>query len=173
MGKPLVIIIAAVAENRVIGRGGAIPWSIREDMRRFRDLTMGFPCVMGRRTWESLPRKPLPGRPNIVVSKLMAARRAGSPGDRSAGGESTDGALIFPSLDEALKHCGAYEKVFICGGASLYREAMPAADIMEITMIHESFKGDVFFPEIDPRVWVESAVVRNEGFSFISFSRKK
>ncbi|MDR1420617.1 MAG: dihydrofolate reductase [Treponema sp.] len=167
MGKPLVIIIAAMAENRVIGRGGAIPWSIKEDMRRFRDLTMGFPCIMGRRTWESLPHKPLSGRLNIVVSKLMAAHQAGNTDGENGG------VLVFSSFNDALEYCGACEKVFVCGGASLYREAMPAADIMEITLIHKTFRGDVFFPPIDPEVWEEKTVDEKGDFAFISFSRKK
>jgi dihydrofolate reductase len=158
MGKPLVVIIAAVAENRVIGKDGAIPWSVREDMRHFRELTTGFPCIMGRKTWESLPKKPLPGRLNIIISKTL-----------TVSGET----LVFPSLDEALKHCRAHEKVFICGGASLYREALPLAERMEITMIHKTVEGDVFFPEIDSEIWTESAVLKKDGFSFVSFVRRK
>jgi dihydrofolate reductase len=161
MEKPLVIIIAAVAENLVIGKGGAIPWSIREDMQHFRELTMGFPCIMGRRTWESLPKKPLPGRLNIIISKSTSTEIHGA-------GE----AKIFPSLDEALKHCRTHEKVFICGGALLYREALPLAERMEITMIHKTFDGDVFFPKIDYEIWTESAVSKKDGFSFVSFVRK-
>ncbi|MDR1286562.1 MAG: dihydrofolate reductase [Treponema sp.] len=166
MEKPLVVIIAAMAENRVIGRGGAIPWSIKEDLGRFRDLTMGFPCIMGRRTWESLPYKPLPGRLNIVVSKLMAAHHAGNTGCENGG------ALIFSSFDQALGHCGAFEKVFVCGGASLYREAMPVADVMEITLVHKTFKGDVFFPPVDPEIWEEKTVDEKGDFSFIRYTRK-
>ncbi|MDR1106456.1 MAG: dihydrofolate reductase [Treponema sp.] len=166
MGKPLVVIIAAMAENRVIGRGGVIPWSIKEDLGRFKDLTMGFPCIMGRRTWESLPHKPLPGRLNIVVSKLMAAHQAGNTGGENGG------ALIFPSFGEALEHCGAFEKVFVCGGASLYREAMPLADVMEITLIHKTFKGDVFFPPVDPGIWEEQTADEKGDFSFVRYTRK-
>jgi dihydrofolate reductase len=160
MGKPLVVIIAALSENRVIGKDGAIPWSVREDMRHFRELTTGFPCIMGRKTWESLPKKPLPGRLNIIISKTLTA---------GASGET----LVFPSLDEALKHCRVHEKVFICGGASLYREALPLAERMEITMIHKTFEGDVFFPEIDSEIWTENTVLEKDGFSFVSFVRKK
>jgi dihydrofolate reductase len=158
MGRPLIVIIAAVAENRVIGKDGAIPWSVREDMRHFRELTTGFPCIMGRKTWESLPKKPLPGRLNIIISKTL-----------TASGET----LVFPLLDKALEYCRAHEKVFICGGASLYREALPLAERMEITMIHKTFEGDVFFPEIDFEIWTESAVVKKDGFSFVSFMRRK
>ena len=108
-GKPEIIIIAAMAENRVIGKGNALPWSLPEDMAHFRELTTGWPCIMGRKTWESLPRRPLPGRLNIIVSKTL-------PGD------SVDSAniQIVPSLSAAITHCAAYQKVFICGGASIY-----------------------------------------------------
>jgi dihydrofolate reductase len=164
MGKPLVVIIAALSENRVIGKDGAIPWSVREDMRRFRELTTGFPCIMGRKTWESLPKKPLPGRLNIVISKTLTP---------DASGDASGETLVFPSLDEALKHCRGHEKVFICGGASLYREALPLAERMEITMIHKTFEGDVFFPEIDSEIWTENTVLEKDGFSFVSFVRRK
>jgi dihydrofolate reductase len=153
-----IIIIAAMAENRVIGKDNALPWSLKEDMVRFRRLTAGWPCVMGRKTWESLPKRPLPERLNVVISGSMAA------GDAA-------GAKVFPSLEEAVQHCAGYEKIFICGGASVYREALAIANKIELTVIHKQYEGDVFFPEIDPSVWVKTDTADFDGFSFISYSK--
>ena len=156
-----IIIIAAVAENRVIGKDNALPWSLPEDMAHFRKLTMGWPCVMGRKTWESLPRRPLPGRLNIIVSKTL---RGGS--------SANDDVKIFSSLPAAIAHCAAYQKIFICGGASIYAEAFSLANRIELTLIHRSYEGDAFFPEIDPAVWVKTNVEDFDTFSFVSYTGK-
>ena len=162
-----IIIIAAMAEKRVIGKNNAIPWSIKEDTARFRELTLGRPCIMGRKTWESLPKRPLPGRPNIVVSQTLAA-------------EAAPGAEVFPSLEKAVRHCAqncaqdcaGREKIFICGGASIYREALVLANKIELTVVHKPYEGDVFFPEIDSDQWVKTGTTDFDGFSFISYSKK-
>ena len=148
--------MAAMAENRVIGKNNTLPWSLKEDMIRFKELTMGWPCIMGRKTWESLPKHPLPGRPNIVISRSITA---------------IPEAQVFSSLDEAVKTLNC-QKVFICGGASIYREALAIADKIELTQIHNHYEGDVFFPEIDPAVWEKTASADFDGFSFIGYSRK-
>ena len=159
-----IIIIAAMAENRVIGRDNALPWSLKEDLAHFRELTAGWPCIMGRKTWESLPKRPLPGRLNIVISKTGARHLL-------------SGADVFTSLQDAVQRCEGYEKVFICGGASIYREALSChpsgclATRIELTVIHKEYDGDVFFPEIDPAVWVKTNTVDCDGFSFESYSR--
>jgi dihydrofolate reductase len=155
--KPEIIIIAAVAENRVIGRDNAIPWSLKEDMQHFRSLTMGCPCIMGRRTWESLPRKPLPGRLNIVLS--------------SRSGTGAAGEKVCPSLPAALALCASAGRVFIIGGASVYREAMALASGIELTLVRGEYEGDVFFPAIDPRVWERFSSEDHEGFSFITYKK--
>ncbi|MDR1047298.1 MAG: dihydrofolate reductase [Treponema sp.] len=152
-----IIIIAAMAENRIIGRDGRLPWSISEDMKHFRELTRGWPCIMGRKTWESLPKKPLPGRPNIVVST--------SPAQGSE-------AAVFPSLEEALEYCGDSAKVYICGGGMIYREAMEYADSIELTLIRAEYEGDAFFPEIGPSLWEEEEREDHETFSFIRYRRR-
>ena len=161
-----IIISVAMARNRVIGRDNALPWASAADMAdfrkadlgRFREMTTGFPCVMGRRTWDSLPRRPLPGRPNIVISRSLADIR---------------GATVLGSLPEAIRHCGdgGHGKVFVCGGAALYREALAVADRIELTLIHREFDGDVFFPEIDPGLWQKTGATDLDGFSFIGYSR--
>jgi dihydrofolate reductase len=153
-----VIIIAAMAENRVIGKGNALPWSLKEDMAHFKELTMGCPCVMGRKTWESLPKRPLPGRVNIVISRSLAA-------------ETTPEATVLSSLQDAIQYCAGHEKVFICGGASIYREALSLADKIELTVIHRQYDGDAFFPEIDAAQWSKIGAIDFDGFSFISYSK--
>ena len=145
-----------MAENRVIGKDNALPWSIKEDMARFKELTSGWPCIMGRKTWASLPNRPLPGRLNIVISRSLAA---------------APGAEVFPSLHEAIRRCAEYKNVFICGGATLYREAIAAANKIELTVIHREYDGDVFFPEIDPAQWEKTSSADFDGFSFISYSK--
>jgi dihydrofolate reductase len=152
-----IIIIAAMAENGVIGKNNALPWAVREDMLHFKELTTGSPCIMGRKTWESLPRRPLPGRPNIIISASIK--------------EAPEGARVFSSLPAAISFCAAYPKVFICGGASIYREALQYAGKMEITVIRGSWEGDAFFPDIDPRIW-EKTGVRDSGIcAFVSYNK--
>jgi len=156
-----VIIIAAMAENRVIGKNNALPWSLKADMVRFRELTLGSPCIMGRKTWESLPKRPLPGRINIVISQSLPAADAALQKE----------VAVVPSLQAAIQHCSPYEKVYICGGASIYREALPLANAIELTVIHRQYDGDAFFPEIDEAQWEKTAVTDFDGYSFISYTR--
>ena len=153
-----IIIIAAMAENRVIGKGGALPWSLKEDMARFRELTDCWPCIMGRKTWESLPRRPLPGRLNVVISQTIDPK-------------TMPDILVLPSLRKAIHYCEGHKKVFICGGAAIYDEAMALATKMELTVVHGQYDGDVFFPEIDPALWQKSEVKVFDGFSFISYNK--
>ena len=144
-----IVIIAAVPENGVIGRGGAMPWRLKSDMQHFRALTMGKPVVMGRKTYESLHIKPLPGRTNIVVTR-----------DTNF---TAPGVLVAPSLEaalnpargDALRRGG--EAIMVIGGAEIYAQAMPLAQRLEITRIHMQPEGDSFFPAIDPAIWSEAA----------------
>jgi len=146
----------------VIGKNNALPWSLKADMEHFKKLTLGWPCLFGRKTWESLPKRPLPNRPNIVISRSLAD---------GAAGLAAAGATVCPSLQEAVKRCAGYEKVFICGGASVYAEALPLAGGMELTVIRGQYEGDVFFPEIDHALWNITATEDFDGFSFLSYSR--
>jgi len=145
-----------MSETRVIGINNALPWSLKADMERFKKLTLGWPCIMGRKTWESLPKRPLPGRPNIVISRSLNA---------------VTGAKVFPSLQEAVQHCAGYEKVFICGGASIYAEALGLANKIELTVIHRQYEGDAIFPEINTAQWKIIQTEDFDGFSFLSYSR--
>jgi dihydrofolate reductase len=149
-----------MSENRVIGKDNVLPWAIKEDMARFKKLTKGWPCVMGRKTWESLPVKPLPGRLNVVISKTM-----------NADGSLPSDVRIFPSLSAATRNCSGYEKVFIIGGETVYRQALELADKIELTVIHKHYEGDAFFPEIDAACWQISNTEDFDTFSFITYTR--
>lgn len=131
-----VTIIAALAENRVIGREGALPWHLPADLAHFRAVTSGHPLIVGRRTWESIGR-PLPGRTLIVVSR--------QPGYRA------DGCLVAGDLESALQLAAAApggDEVFVAGGAELYRQALPLADRLLLTLVPGSPAGDRFFPQL-------------------------
>ena len=141
MRKRLALIVA-VARNGVIGRDGAIPWRLPEDLRRFRALTTGHSIVMGRRTWQSLPRA-LPVRENIVVTRQA--------------GFAAEGALVAHSLDAALAAATYPEPAFCIGGAEIYRVAVAIADTAYITEIARDFAGDTTFPPLDPAQWRETA----------------
>ncbi len=142
MARPRISIIAAVADNRVIGRANRLPWRLPADLRHFKALTMGKPMVMGRRTWESLPGL-LPGRPHIVVTR--------NPGYRAEGGQ------VVHSLREALQVAGEVPEVMIVGGAELYREALTLADRLYLTRVHATPQGDTLFPDYPAAEWREVA----------------
>ncbi len=161
-----IIVIAAIAKNNVIGKDGDIPWRIKEDFQHFKDLTMGHPCIMGDKTYESLPdnSKPLPGRENIVLTF-----------DKNY---HPEGAKIFYSFEEGLEYCKDREKAFITGGASIYKLGLKVADTLELTRIHKDFEGDTYFPEINFDEWElikkEEKVDEKHGeFSFLTYKRKE
>ncbi len=153
-------IIAAVANNGVIGKEGGLPWYLPEDLKRFKRLTTGHVVVMGRKTWESLPEhvRPLPKRTNVVVT-------------RQAGYRVPPGVYLFPSLDEAL-HAFAGRDVFVIGGGEIYAQALPRMDVLHITHVDEDIDGDVFFPPIDPGVWVEKERIPHEGYAFTRYEHR-
>lgn len=137
-----VSLIVAVAENGIIGRDGDLPWKLSNDLRYFKSVTMGKPIVMGRKTYESIGR-PLPGRPNLVISR--------NPGF------AADGVEVFPALDAALDHAATFDgdEVMIIGGATLYADALSFADRLYLTEVHADVDGDVSFPARDPAAWTE------------------
>lgn len=151
-----IIIIAAVAQNGVIGSQNDIPWRISEDFKRFKRVTLGYPCIMGDATYESLPSRPLPGRENIV---LTLNRDYHPPG-----------VTLFHDFDEAIAYVRGKgeEKAFITGGATIYRLAMQVADILDLTRVHRDFVGDVRFPEFDPNDWELFFEETHEGLDSIS-----
>ena len=135
----ILTVIAAVAENGIIGRNGDLPWRLPADLRRFKRLTSGHPIVMGRKTWESIGR-PLPDRTSIVLT-----RREVFP--------LPEGVLRAGSLDEALSLVPDAEEVFVIGGEAVYAEALPRADRLHLTSVHASPAGDARFPPLDPASW--------------------
>ena len=156
-------LIYAQAANGVIGKDNAIPWRLPEDMARLKALTMGWPVIMGRKTWDSLPPKfrPLPGRRNIVVTRQA---------DWQA-----EGAERVGSVEDAIALCQASEKAWIIGGAELYRLAEPLAQFAEVTRIDQPFEGDTFAPALGPdwhEVARESHVAANGlPYSFITYEK--
>ena len=140
----MIALIAAIDRRRAIGYQNKLLYWLPNDMKRFKALTTGHTIVMGRRTFESLPKGALPNRRNIVLST--------SPGLELPGAE------VFRSLEEALAACRAGEQVYIIGGASLYRQALPLADRLCLTEIEaETPQADAFFPEIDTSAWQEKS----------------
>lgn len=140
-------LIAAVAENGVIGRGNALPWRIPSELKYFKRTTKGHPVIMGRKSFESLPAA-LPARTNIVVT-------------RQAGYDAA-GAVVAGSLDAAIALArdiarrDGVDNIFICGGADIYRQALPLCDALYLTEIHARPDGDTFFPAFDRADWVET-----------------
>jgi dihydrofolate reductase len=159
--RPRVSIIAAVARNRVIGRDNAMPWHIPGELARFRELTMGHPIIMGRRTHQSIGR-PLPGRRNIVISRDPAFVAAGCE--------------VVSSLQAALTACSGAPEVFVIGGAQIYAAALALADRLLLTEIQADFDGDTRFPDFDRASWRELARQRQHApagfdYDFVTYAR--
>jgi len=166
---PDIVLLAAVAENGVIGRGNALPWRLKSDMQHFRAATMGKPVVMGRKTFLSIG-KPLAGRTTIVVTRDPAF--------------TAPGTLVAPSIEAALESAhgdalrrGA-DEIVVAGGADIYVQTMAHATRLSITEVRKRVDGDVHFPAIDPRSWRETE--RREGqagpedeasFAFVVYDR--
>ena len=166
-----VMLIVAVAENGVIGAGGAIPWRLKSDMKRFKALTSGKPVVMGRKTFVSIGR-PLPGRTNIVVTR--------DPDFRAAGVVVTNSFANARAIaiGDALRRFAT--EIAVIGGAEIYAQWMDSADRLEITEVHAQPDGDTRFPAVDATAWEEVARVRNPAgpddsadFSYVTFRRRK
>jgi dihydrofolate reductase len=166
---PRLMVVAAIAENGVIGRDNGLPWRLKSDLQHFRALTMGKPLVMGRKTYLSIGRV-LPGRTSIVVSR--------SP-DFAA-----PGAVVAPTLENALATARAdavrrgVDTIAVIGGAEIYAQTLPIADQLAVTLVHARPAGDIHFPAIDPQQWcevdrVEMPAARGDeaAFAFISFQR--
>ena len=144
MTRPRIGLIWAQARGGVIGKDGAMPWHLPEDLAHFKRTTLSHPVIMGRKTWGSIPPRfrPLPGRTNIVVTRQKDWQE--------------NGAQRLPSLREALQQCENAEKVWVIGGAQIYAQALPLADELVVTEINADFDGDAFAPAIGPE-WHEIA----------------
>jgi dihydrofolate reductase len=159
-----ISLIVAMAENRVIGTNGQMPWHLSADLKKFRTITTGFPIIMGRITHEAIG-KPLPNRTNLVISS--------NPDYQAAG------CLVFNDLDCALAHASQLaEQVFIIGGSTLYEALLPIADTLYLTQIHQDFAGDTWFPAFSRNEWTEISRedITNDpsvdfSYSFIQFKK--
>ncbi len=140
--QPTLSLIAAMDENRVIGRDNRLPWRLPADLQHFKRITMGKPMVMGRKTWESLPGL-LPGRTHIVISSNPAYR--------------AEGCLLVHSVEQALAAAGEVDEIMVVGGANLYRQLLPQADRLYLTLVHTRVSGDAWFPDYQAGAWRETA----------------
>lgn len=151
-------IIAGMSKDRVIGKNNKIPWYVSEDFKHFKKTTMGNTIVMGRKTFESVGSKPLPGRPHVIVSRSMP---------------ETEGVDVCRSLDEAIAKAESYgNEVFICGGSEIYREALPYTDRMMLSYIEGDYDGDAYFPEFDEEDWIVAKKDVHEKFTVVYYERK-
>ena len=133
-----ISILVAASTNNVIGRDGGLPWRLPEDLKRFKQITMGKPMIMGRATWDSIGRA-LPGRQSIVMTRQEAF--------------AAEGCDVVATIDEALDAAGDVEEVMIIGGGNLYEQFLPKTDRLYFTRVHARIDGDTHFPEIDESEW--------------------
>lgn len=143
-----ISMIAAMTEQRVIGIKNSLPWKLPNDMKWFREKTMGKPIVMGRKTFESFGAKALPGRTNIIIT-------------RDENYEAAD-SIVVHSIDDALVAAGEAEEVMIIGGASFYEQMLPKADRLYLTFVHAELKGDAWFPEINNNDWNKTEKISHQ-----------
>jgi dihydrofolate reductase len=162
----MISIIVAIAEDYGIGNKNELLWHVPEDLKRFKKLTFGHTIIMGKKTWESLPKKPLPGRKNIVITDDPH--------------ETIEFSITAYSIEDSLSKCGKNDEVFIIGGGSIYRQFMPFADRLYITHIHKQAPADIFFPFIDPDIWepIEKEEHKQDKnndipYTYIIYQRKK
>ena len=159
---PRLTLIAAVARNGVIGNDNALPWRLPEDLKHFKELTLGHPIIMGRKTWASLGR-PLPGRRNIVISR--------DPDFKAPGG------IVVASLAAALAASADASEAFVIGGAEIYALALPEAQCLRLTEIDRDFPGDTHFPGFDPAAWRETERKSHRAadgldYAFVTYQRQ-
>jgi dihydrofolate reductase len=163
--EPPVSIIVAMADNRVIGQQGQLPWHLSADLRRFRKLTTGHSIIMGRKTYESIGR-PLPQRRNIVISRDPQF--------------APEGVEVVDSLDAALAETASETEVFVIGGASIYALALPLAGRLYLTQVHTTVPGDVCFSDVDLNSWhvIEQSPRQKDErsgltYSFVTYARRQ
>lgn len=162
MTSPLIQLVVAYSANRVIGQDNALPWRLPSDLAHFKRVTLGQPIIMGRKTWDSLGR-PLPGRPNLVISRNTTL--------------AIEGASVYTSLDAALSAFQDAQRVCIIGGEQLFRLALPVAHQVIATEVHATIAGDTWFPELDPAVWLETERLTQPSengldFDFVRYDRR-
>lgn len=151
MALPHIALVVARARNGVIGRDGDLPWRLRSDLQRFKAVTIGKPCLMGRKTWESLPLRPLPGRLNLVLTRDQSYEADGL----------SKGALVCATLDEAIEigretaEEDGVDEVCVIGGTAIFEAALPRAHRLYITEVEAEPEGDAVFPAFDETAWIE------------------
>jgi dihydrofolate reductase len=164
----VISLVYAVSRNGVIGKDGGLPWRIPSDLKHFKEVTMGKPIIMGRKTWESLPRKPLPGRANIVISRRP--------------GFVAEGAMVAHDVEAALQVAGAggADEICVIGGADVFKALWPSAQRIYLTLVLAEVDGDTFMPQISPEEWSEVSrmgVVKAEKdshpFETVSYERRR
>jgi len=160
--RPLLRLVVAYCDNRVIGHLGTMPWHLPSDLAHFKRSTLGLPILMGRKTWESLQRRPLPGRRNLVLTRDAQF--------------SAEGAERFASLESTLEACAGQERLCIIGGEQVFRLALPLADEIFATEIHASLEGDTWFPPLQEDLWEETERLPQPpenglNFDFVTYQR--
>lgn len=153
---PQIALIVAMARNRVIGANNQIPWHLPDDLKLFKRITMGHHIVMGRKTWESIGRL-LPGRTTVIVTRQS--------------GYAVPGAIVAHSLQDAINAAARDDEIFVIGGAELFREALPIADRIHLTLVDAEPQGDTFMPEIDYTEWREVERTEGQGYQYVLLVR--
>ena len=156
----IISLIAAMDRNNVIGKGNKLPWKLSADLKRFKELTLGKPVIMGRKTFESIG-KPLPNRINIVITR-----------DKNY---KANGCIAANSAEEALKAASGNQEVMVIGGEQVFKEFLPMAGKMYLTFIDENFEGDAYFPEYNKTEWKEARRENRKDnslkYAFVDFER--
>jgi len=161
-----ISIIVAIAQNYAIGKNNQLLWHLSDDLKRFKQLTTGNTVIMGRKTFESLPVKPLPNRKNIVIT--------------DNNGEAIDGCIMAYSIEQAIEKADSISENFIIGGGSIYSQFLPIADKLYLTIVHHDFDADTFFPSINFDEWEEiektekiTDIKSNLTYSYHIYTRKR
>ncbi len=159
----IVSIVVAIAQNNAIGKDNQLLWHLPKDLKHFKDITSGHTVIMGRKTYESVG-KPLPNRRNIIITRQNIV---------------INGCEVVNSIEEALKLCTGEAEVFIVGGAEIYKQAMTLTDRIYLTIVHQEFDADTYFPEIKENIWKETERQDHESdekhlfpYSFITLERR-
>lgn len=161
--KPIISIIVAIAQNNAIGKGNQLLWHISDDLKRFKHLTEGHTVVMGKRTYYSLPKRPLANRRNVVITDLP--------------GETIEGCVMAYSIPDALNQMEEGRENFIIGGGSVYSQFLPLADRLYLTVVHKNFDADTYFDAINfgewKETWREERQTGEFAYSFVNLERIK
>lgn len=161
----MIILIAAVAENYALGKNNDLLWHLPLDFKRFKETTSGHYIIMGRKTFESFP-KPLPNRTHVIITRQKDFKY--------------EGCIVVQNIEKAIAICPKNEDLYIIGGGEIYAQSIDLADQLDITRVHHSFDADVYFPEIDPKVWELNSEIFNPkdekhlfDYTFQKYTRKK